>query len=65
MPPSPWVPGSSEAPALWLLGLMAMVIGAPFFAVSATAPLTLRWFSHTRHPHAGDPYFLYAASNVG
>ena len=60
-----WVPGSSDAPALWLLGLMATVIGAPFFAVSATAPLTLRWFSHTRHPHAGDPYFLYAASNVG
>lgn len=60
-----WVPGSSEMPALWLLGLMATVIGAPFFVVSATAPLTLRWFSHTRHPHAGDPYFLYAASNVG
>lgn len=60
-----WVPGSSEAPALWLLGLMATVIGVPFFAVSATAPLTLRWFSHTGHPHANDPYFLYAASNVG
>ena len=60
-----WVPEVGESPALWLLGLMAMVIGAPFFAVSATAPLTLRWFSHTRHPHARDPYFLYAASNVG
>ena len=25
----------------------------------------MRWFSHTGHPYAGDPYFLYAASNVG
>ncbi|MDE0422905.1 MAG: fused MFS/spermidine synthase [Gammaproteobacteria bacterium] len=60
-----WVPDAAYAPALWLLGLMAMVIGAPFFAVSATAPLTLRWFSRSRHPNASDPYFLYAASNVG
>ncbi|MYF31068.1 MAG: hypothetical protein F4169_19890 [Gammaproteobacteria bacterium] len=59
------LPEVGEAPALWLLGLMAMLIGAPFLAVSATAPLILRWFSHTRHPHARDPYFLYAASNVG
>ena len=63
--PESWLPPIGEPPAPWLLGLMATVIGAPFFAVSATAPLTLRWFSHTRHPHAGDPYFLYAASNVG
>ena len=60
-----WGPDLGHAPAVWLLGLMAMVIGAPFFAVSATAPLTLRWFSRSRHPNAGDPYFLYAASNVG
>jgi hypothetical protein len=27
--------------------------------------LLQRWFSRTRHAHAGDPYFLYVASNVG
>ncbi|MDE0658787.1 MAG: fused MFS/spermidine synthase [Gammaproteobacteria bacterium] len=60
-----WVPHVGQPPALWLLGLMAVAIGAPFFAASATAPLTLRWFSRSWHPNAGDPYFLYAASNVG
>ena len=63
-PADGWRP-DADAPTLWLLGLLAGTIGAPFFAVSATAPLMLRWFSHTGHPHANDPYFLYAASNVG
>ena len=60
-----WRPDSSIPPSLWLLGLLAVSIGAPFFAVSATAPLLQRWFSHTGHPHAHDPYFLYGASNLG
>lgn len=64
-PAEGWHPDAGDPPALWLLILLAGTIGAPFFAVSATAPLMLRWFSHTGHPHAGDPYFLYAASNVG
>ena len=29
------------------------------------APLLQRWFAGTDHPSAGDPYFLYAASNLG
>lgn len=53
------------APALWLIGLFAMTIGFPFFALSANAPLLQRWFSHTAHKSADDPYFLYAASNLG
>ena len=60
-----WRPDSDAPPALWLLGLLFVSIGAPFFAVAATAPLIQRWFSRTRHPHASDPYFLYAASNLG
>lgn len=54
-----------SAPALWLIGLFAMTIGFPFFALSANAPLLQRWFSHTAHQSADDPYFLYAASNLG
>jgi hypothetical protein len=53
------------APAMWLIGLFAMTIGFPFFALSANAPLLQRWFSHTAHRSAHDPYFLYAASNLG
>jgi hypothetical protein len=50
---------------LWLIGLFAVSIGLPFFALSANAPLLQAWFARTGHPSARDPYFLYAASNVG
>ena len=40
-------------------------IGLPFFALSANAPLLQAWFARTGHSSAKDPYFLYAASNVG
>jgi len=40
-------------------------IGLPFFAVSTSAPLLQRWFSQSTHADAENPYFLYAASNLG
>ena len=52
-------------PTLWLLGALLTLIGLPFFVVSATGPLLQKWFSATPHPAARDPYFLYAASNLG
>ena len=52
-------------PALDVLVLLSASVGLPFLVVSATAPLLQRWFAHTRHPAARDPYFLYAASNLG
>jgi hypothetical protein len=52
-------------PAFWLLKTLALTAGPPFFALSASAPLLQNWFSRTRDPSAGDPYFLYAASNAG
>jgi hypothetical protein len=56
-------PGGAEA--LWLVGLLAVSIGLPFFALAANSPLLQAWFARTDHPAAQDPYFLYAASNVG
>ena len=56
-------PASGEA--FWLLGLFAVSIGLPFFALAANGPLLQAWFVRTDHPAAKDPYFLYAASNVG
>jgi len=56
-------PASGEA--FWLLGLFAVSIGLPFFALAANGPLLQAWFVRTNHPAAKDPYFLYAASNVG
>lgn len=63
--PQGWQPPAESNPIPWLLGMLAYAIGAPFFAISTTSPLLQRWFSMTGHRDAGDPYFLYAASNVG
>ncbi len=60
-----WTPPLEEAPVSWLIGLFAVSVGLPFFAVAANAPLLQRWFSHTGHSTAADPYFLYGASNLG
>jgi hypothetical protein len=56
---------AAQEPVSALLSLLALGLGLPFFAIAATAPLLQRWFSHTQHADAGDPYFLYVASNVG
>ena len=52
-------------PIPWLLAVLLLTTGLPFFVVSTTAPLLQRWFAGTNHPAARDPYFLYAASNLG
>jgi hypothetical protein len=52
-------------PYVWQLGMFAASIGLPFVAVSANAPLLQAWFARSGHPHARDPYFMYAASNLG
>jgi hypothetical protein len=58
-------PPAHGNPIGWLLLVLAKSIGLPFFALAATAPMLQRWFADTDHPSARDPYFLYAASNVG
>ncbi len=60
-----WVPpyGSNPIPAT--LGLLAVVVGIPFFVVATSAPLLQKWFASTGHPSGRDPYFLYGASNLG
>ncbi len=60
-----WTPPAEEPPVPWLIGLFTLSVGLPFFAVATNAPLLQRWFSHTNHRSAADPYFLYAASNLG
>lgn len=58
-------PAGGGSPVVWLLGAMAVSVGLPFFVVSSTSPLLQRWYAATRLPGSSDPYFLYAASNVG
>lgn len=59
------LPHENENPQLWQLGIMATVIGGPFFVLSGSAPMFQRWFSGIDHPDAQNPYFLYGASNLG
>ena len=56
---------SSEHPVWWLIGVLALSVGAPFAAASATAPLLQAWYARTGRADASDPYYLYAASNLG
>ena len=60
-----WTPPPTANPVTWLLLLLLLSVGLPFFVVSTTAPLLQKWFAQTGHASAHDPYFLYGASNLG
>ena len=62
---SGWGDPPTSGYAFWLLGLFAVSIGLPFFALAANNPLLQAWFVRTGHPNGPDPYFLYASSNIG
>jgi hypothetical protein len=62
---SGWGEPPNSGYAFWLLGLFAVSIGLPFFALAANNPLLQAWFFRTGHPSGPDPYFLYASSNIG
>ena len=55
----------SDHPALWLIGAFIVSIALPYAVVSATAPLIQSWYARSGRSDAGDPYYLYAASNIG
>ncbi|MFN4259991.1 MAG: spermidine synthase [Gemmataceae bacterium] len=52
-------------PIAWVLLVLTLSVGLPFFVVSTSAPLLQKWFAGTGHPAGRDPYFLYSASNLG
>lgn len=60
-----WTPPATSSPIPWLFMLLLVSLGFPFFIISTTAPMLQKWFAHTGHRAAKDPYFLYAASNLG
>ena len=51
-------------PVLWLLGALVASLGAPFAALSATAPLLQAWFARSNQ-EGRNVYGLYVASNLG
>ncbi len=59
---------SPNQPVRWLLMVLIGMVGAPFAALSATAPLLQAWFTRIRQSQVAEevnPYPLYVASNVG
>lgn len=58
-------PAPADGEMLYVILIFITAIGPSFFALSANGPLLQAWFVHSRHRSAHDPYFLYAASNIG
>ncbi len=63
--PLGWEPPAQSNPVLWVLGMLTVTVGLPFFLLSSSTPMLQRWFSESGTKSATDPYFLYAASNAG
>jgi hypothetical protein len=63
--PAHAAPGAHHDPNLWLLWVLAVAAGIPFFVITTSSPILQRWFSASGHSASRDPYFLYAAGNVG
>ena len=52
-------------PIPWLIWLMTVSVGLPFFALATNGVLLQRWFSLSGHAGADNPYVLYSVSNLG
>src|SRR3954454_24944737 len=63
--PSDAAPDAGVSPVLWLLRTLTLMIGLPFAVLATTGPLLQKWYSWSALPRAEDPYFLFAASNLG
>jgi spermidine synthase len=62
---SEWFTSADLQPGATVLSVLFVTVGLPFFVLSAGSPLLQKWFANSNHSDAGDPYFLYAASNLG
>ncbi len=51
-------------PAIGVIADLAVFCGLPFFLLASGSSLIQLWYSRA-HTEGGEPYFLYAASNVG
>jgi dipeptide/tripeptide permease len=58
-------PPQDGSPIAWLMLVLVGWVGLPFFVLSTSAAVLQHWFAHSDEFSARDPYFLYAASNLG
>ncbi len=63
LPSIAWKPDGNESPTLRIALLLLSTVGLPYFVLSTTGPLLLRWYSLVEP--GTSPYRLYALSNAG
>jgi hypothetical protein len=56
-------PPEGAPTSLWLVLVLAAMVGLPFLVLSSASPTTQRWFAAL--PGGIEPYRLFAASNAG
>jgi SAM-dependent methyltransferase len=56
---------AANAPVSWVLRTLTIAVGPTFIALAATSPLLQAWYARLGEPDSDDPYYLYAASNLG
>ena len=62
-PSDAWKPNGDETPTLYLLWMLAVHVGLPYFVLSSTGPLVQAWLSY--RDNSDRVYRLYALSNAG
>jgi len=63
--PIQWFATPARNPAELVLMVLCVSVGFPFLVLSAGSPLLQKWFAQCQNKASRDPYFLYAASNLG
>ena len=63
--PSGNMPPAGGNPSLWVMSVLLLSAGVPFFVVSATSPLLQSWYAASGRTASANPYALYTASNAG
>jgi spermidine synthase len=58
-------PPTEGTPTFWMIVTLTLSIGLAYLALTTTSPFVQQTFARSGHHRAHDPYFLYAASNVG
>jgi hypothetical protein len=59
------LPAGDANPIIWLLRTLFYILGPPFLFLAGTTPIVQTWFAQAGQKSSSDPYFLYAASNLG
>jgi len=63
IPGANWKPATTSSPVFGIISLLALAVGLPYFALSATGPLLQAWYERVTQNQSA--YRLYSLSNLG